>query len=95
MRQWLKQAVSLKKIAKSGEHSAIKSAFLEMDGLNLFLKTKQAQPTAARSSSSLPENIRSLLCKTKEKTAHERRISNFCPFLVRMRGLEPPRACAH
>lgn len=51
MRQWLKQASDLNEIAKSGELSAIKSAFLEMDGLNLFLKSKKAQPTAAQNAS--------------------------------------------
>ncbi len=95
MRQWIKQAVSLCKVAENGSYIDIKQAFLEMDGLNLFLKTKQALPTAARSSSSPPENIWLLLRKTKEKTAPERRISNFCPFLVRMKGLEPSRPAAH
>ncbi len=69
MRQWLKQAVSLCEIAKSGEPSAIKEAFLKMDGLNLFLKSKKAQPTAAPNAALPPENIWVLLCKTKEKIA--------------------------
>jgi hypothetical protein len=42
MRQWLKQAVSLCEIAKSGNFVAIKQAFLEIDGLNLFLNSKKA-----------------------------------------------------
>lgn len=82
MRQWLKQATSLCEIAESGEHSAIKSAFLEMDGLNLFLKTKKAQPMAAPEISSPSENIWFLLRKIKEKRALSRPVSNFCPFLV-------------
>ncbi len=94
MRQWLKQAADLNRIAESGEHSAIKSAFLEMDGLNLFLKTKKAQPTAAQNSFLPPENIWLLLGKTKEKERWMR--SNFpkSSFLVRERGLEPPRLAA-
>jgi len=82
MRQWLKQAVSLCEIANSGEPSAIKRAFLEMDGLNLLLKSKKAQPTAAPNSFLPPENIWDLLRKTQEKRAQMR--SNFpkSSFLV-------------
>ncbi len=47
MRQWLKIAVSLCEIAKSGSLQAKKDALLQIEGLNLFLKTKKAQPTAA------------------------------------------------
>ena len=95
MRQWLKQAVSLCEVAKSGEPNAIKEAFLKMDGLNLFLKTKKAQPTAAHEISPPSENIWFLLRKTKEKRALSRPISEFCPFLVRMTGLEPARREAY
>jgi hypothetical protein len=56
MRQWLKQAVSLCEIAKNGSYADIKQAFLEMDGLNLFLKTKKAQPTAAQNISPPKKN---------------------------------------
>ncbi len=95
MRQWLKQAVSLCEIAKSGSYADIKHAFLEMDGLNLFLNSKKAQPTAAPNSFLPPENIWDLLRKTQEKRAQMR--SNFpkSSFLVRIRGLEPPRTCVH
>ena len=83
MRQWLKQAVSLREIAKSGDFVAIKDAFLKMDGLNLFLNSKKAQPTAAPDSFLPPENIWDLLRKTQEKRAQMR--SNFpkSSFLVR------------
>ena len=82
MRQWLKQAVSLCEISKSGDFVAIKDAFLKIDGLNLFLNSKKAQPTAAQSSFLPPENIWFLLRKTKEKRAQMR--SNFqkSSFLV-------------
>jgi site-specific DNA recombinase len=91
MRQWLKQAVSLCEIAKSGSYADIKQTFLEMDGLNLFLKTKKAQPTAAQSSFLPPENIWSALRATKEKTAQRAANSDFSPLLVREKGLEPSR----
>ena len=95
MRQWLKQAVSLCEIAKSGEPSAIKEAFLKMDGLNLFLKSKKAQPTAAPNAALPPENIWVLLCKTKEKIARMGDNSAKSCNLVRRRGLEPPQDCSH
>ena len=87
MRQWLKQAVSLYEIAKSGSYADIKQAFLEIDGLNLFLKTKKAQPTAAQSSFLPPENIWSALRATKEKTAQRAANSDFSPFVVRFYDL--------
>ena len=94
MREWLKQAVSLCEIAKSGDFAAIKDAFLKIDGLNLFLSSKKAQPTAAQSSFLPPENIWFLLRKDKEKERWMR--SNFpkSSFLVRMKGLEPSRLAA-
>ena len=90
MRQWLKTAVSLRETANSGSLLDKKDALLQIDGLNLFLKTKKAQPMAAPAGAHPPENIWVLLRKTKEKTAQRAANSNFCPFLVRGRGLEPP-----
>ncbi len=95
MRQWIKTAVSFRETANSGNLVAIKQAFSEIAGLNLFLKTKKAQPTAAQNVSPPSENIWFLLRKTKEKTALSRRNSNFFPSLVRERGLEPPRPEGH
>lgn len=43
MRQWLKQAYDLNRIAKSAEPGAIKQAFAEIEGLNLFLENKEAR----------------------------------------------------
>ena len=88
MRQWIKQAYDLNRIAKSDDFVAIKSAFLEMDGLNLFLKTKKAQPTAAPTAFP-PKNIWLALRAAQEKRALSRSISDFSPFLVRRKGLEP------
>ena len=81
MRKWIAQATSLCEIAKNAEPSAIKSAFLEMDGLNLFLKTKKAQPAAAPNAFP-PKNIWLLLRKTKEKAALSGDNLGFNPFMV-------------
>ena len=87
MRQWLKQAVSLCEIAKSGDFVAIKDAFLKIDGLNLLLSSKKTQPTAAQNSFLPPENIWSALRAAKEKTAQRAANSNFSPFLVKLYNL--------
>jgi len=47
MRQWLKTAVSLCETANGESLLAKKEALLQIEGLNLFLKTKKAQPAAA------------------------------------------------
>ena len=47
MRQWLNQASDLNAIVKTAELSAIKEALVKIEGLNLFLKSKKTQPTAA------------------------------------------------
>ena len=75
MRQWLKQAADLNRIAKSGERSAIKDALLKIEGLNLFLKTKKAQPTAAQTVSPPPKKtfgLRSAQPKKKKNGATRR-----------------------
>ena len=95
MRQWLKTAVSLKKIAENAELVVIKQAFSEIDGLNLFLKSKKAQPAAAPTTALPPENIWVSLRKTKEKAAQKGDDFRKSFFLVRMRGLEPPRPKAY
>ncbi len=69
MRQWIKMAVSLKKIAENAEPIAIKSAFAEIDGLNLFLSRKQARLLPRPNSNSPQENIWLALRATKEKAA--------------------------
>jgi site-specific DNA recombinase len=95
MRQWLKTAVSLRETANSGNFVAIKQAFSEIEGLNLFLKSKKAQPTAAPNAALPPENIWVLLRKTKEEIARMGDNSAKSCNLVRIRGLEPPRICIH
>ena len=69
MRNWLKLAVSLCEIAKNGSFEAKKEALLQIDGLNLFLKSKKAQPTTAPEISPPLKNPWSALCATKEKAA--------------------------
>ena len=93
MRQWLTQAVSLCEIAKSGDFVAIKDAFLKIDGLNLFLNSKKAQPTAAQNAFP-PKDIWLLLRKAKEKAALSGDISAKSCNLVPEVGLEPTKACA-
>ena len=82
MRQWIKQASDLNRIAKTAEPRAIKDAFAEIEGLNLFLKSKKAQPTAAPEISPPLKNIWFALCATKEKTAQRAAHSDFLPILV-------------
>ena len=88
MRQWLKQASDLNRTAKSAEPSAIKEAFLKIEGLNLFLKNKTAQPTAAPAIAPSSENIWFAL-RAAKKTA--RMGGNFpkSSFLVPRTGVEP------
>ena len=81
MRQWLKQAVSLCEIAKNGSFAAKKQALLEIDGLNLFLKTKKAQPLAAQNVSPPLKNHWSALRATKEKAARQGDQFHFVPIL--------------
>jgi hypothetical protein len=81
MRQWIKMAVSLCETATNGSLVAKKEALLQIDGLNLFLKTKKAQPTAAQTVSP-PKNIWFALRATKEKTALSRRNFPKSSFLV-------------
>ena len=70
MRNWLKLAVSLCEIAKSGSFEAKKEALLQIDGLNLFLKSKKAQGAAAPEISPPLKNPWSALRATKVKAAH-------------------------
>jgi CRISPR/Cas system CSM-associated protein Csm2 small subunit len=84
LREWLKQATDLNTTAKTNELGEMKQAFLQMDGLNLFLKSKKAQPTAAPNAALPPENIWVLLRKTKEKTAQRAANSDISPFLVEL-----------
>ena len=90
MRQWIKTAVSLKKIAENAEPVEMKQAFSEIAGLNLFFSKKEARLLPRPEAHSPQENIWVLLCKTLEKTGATRLKSLESPFLVRMRGLEPP-----
>ncbi len=92
MRQWLKMAVSLKKIAENAEPTAIKATFAEIDGLNLFLSKKQARLLPRTNSNSPQENIWLALCATKEKAAQMGDQFLKSPNLAGVEGFEPPNA---
>ena len=70
MRQWLTQAASLCEIAKNNSLEPKKEALLQIEGLNLFLKSKKAQPTAAPAISPPLRNPWHSLREAKEKAAH-------------------------
>jgi hypothetical protein len=89
MRNWLKQAVSLCEIAKNGSFEAKKNALLQIEGLNLFLKTKKAQPTAAPEISPPLKNPWHALRATKEKAARAGDDFRKSFFLAGARGIEP------
>jgi site-specific DNA recombinase len=89
MRKWIKTAVALRETAKSESLVAKKEALLQIEGLNLFLKSKKAQPAAAPEISP-PGCIWVLLRKTTEKTAHAGGISEKNCLLVPREGIEPP-----
>ena len=89
MRQWLKQATDLNRIAKNTEPCVMKQAFSQIEGLNLFLKSKKAQPMAAPTAFLPPESIWVALRASLEKAALTRRNSDFFPILVPRVGFEP------
>jgi len=84
MRQWLKTAVSLREIAKNAEPMAIKEAFVQIEGLNLFLFKKQARLSPRPISHFPPENIWVWLRQTQEKRARSRSVSRFSSDLVHL-----------
>ncbi len=90
MRKWLEKANSICKTTASDDLLAKKSLCLEIFGSNLFLKNKQAQPTAAQEFSSPSENIWDLLRKTQEKRALSRSVSEKSFSVVRVGRIELP-----
>jgi uncharacterized coiled-coil protein SlyX len=74
MRNWLKLAVSLCEIANNGSLLAKKEALLQIDGLDLFLKTKKAQPTAAQNISPPLKNQWTALRAALQLAASRRKI---------------------
>ncbi len=89
MRNWLKLAVSLCEIAKNGSLQNKKDALLQIDRLNLFLKTKKAQPTAAQNVYPSLKNHWFALRATKEKAARMGDQFNFVTSMVPRAGVEP------
>ena len=94
LRQWLKTAVSLCEIAKTGEPVTMKQAFSEIDGLNLFLSNKKARLLPRPEAHSPQENIWVLLRKTKEKTVRQGDVSAKSPFMAEREGFEPSIDCS-
>ncbi len=89
MRQWLNQAFDLNRIAKSAEPSAMKQAFAEIEGLNLFLENKKARLSPRLISDFPPPNSWQALRAAREKTAPMGGNSGKNPNLVGNRGFEP------
>ncbi len=89
MRQWLKQAYDLNKIAKGTEPSAIKQAFAEIEGLNLFLENKKARLSPRPISALPPPNSWQALRAAREKTTSMGGNSGKNPNLVGDIGFEP------
>ncbi len=87
MKKWIEKANGICKITASDDLVAKKSLCLEIFGSNLFLKNKQAQPTAAPNATLPPENIWDLLRKTQEKIAHGGDNFRISPIMVRVRRL--------
>ena len=84
MHQWLTQAVSLCETAKNNSLEPKKEALLQIEGLNLFLKSKKAQPAAAPEISPPPKNPWHSLREAKEKSGAKRPKSQNCTFLARL-----------
>jgi hypothetical protein len=89
MREWLKLAVFLKKIAKSGDMAALKEAFRQIEGLNLFLENKKVRLSPHPISHLPPENLWVWLRQALEKTAQMGGISGKNPNLAGPTGFEP------
>ena len=89
MREWLKTAVSLCETAKNAEPTEIKQAFLQMDGLNLFLTDKKARLLPRAKSHSPQENIWLALRAAKEKERLTRSVSKKSFELAERQGFEP------
>jgi hypothetical protein len=91
MRQWLKQAAELKRITKNTEPSAVKSAFVQIDGLNLYLENKKARLSPRPISELPPPNLWVWLRQSLEKTALAGGNFRKNTVLVLEVGLEPTK----
>ena len=88
MRNWLKTAVSLCETAKTGSFAEIKQALLQIDELNLFLKTKKAQPTAAQNAAHPLKNQWTALRAALQHAAKRLKIEKSF-LMVGEEGFEP------
>jgi hypothetical protein len=90
MKKWIETAVSICKIANSDNLEAKKLLCLEIFGSNLILKNKKARMRVLEPQLSPQKNRWVLLRKTvisQTKQALSRPSVQFCPDLVRVRGL--------
>ncbi len=93
MRNWIKQAVSIREIAKSDNLLALKTQSKEIFGLNLLLKNRKARLRAPEAQLSPLTSHWVALCASLQN--FEKSGKNPKSFLVvRERGLEPPRLTA-
>ena len=95
MRQWVKTAISLCEINENVPHEALRESLRKIDGLNLFLKNKKVVASDDQFPISPLKNPWHALRAAKEKAALSRHDFRSTSFLVRMRGLEPPRPKAY
>lgn len=93
MREWVKTAISLCEIDENTPHQALRESLRKIDGLNLLLKNKKVVASNDQFSISPLKNLWFALRATKEKAGATRPTVSENRFLVRMRGLEPPRHC--
>ena len=89
MRNWLKRANSICEITENTNLEPKKTLAKEIFGSNLILESQKAQPTAAQTPFSPPENIWYLLRKTKEKAALSGDNLQFSTILAPGAGFEP------
>ena len=89
MREWLKLAISLKKIAKSDDLVALKEAFRQIEGLNLYLENKKVRLSPHTISHLPPKNLWVWLRQGLEKTAPMGGNFSENPNLARSTGFEP------
>ena len=89
LNSWLDRAVSICKVANSDDLNAKKSLLLEIFGLNLKLKNKNAVASSDPKSHSPQENIWQVLRTVNIKIARMGENYDFSPELEPLPGLEP------
>jgi hypothetical protein len=91
MKQWIETAVSICKVAKSGDLQAKKSLCLEIFGSNLQMRQKEVVINDDQFLNSPQKNRWSALRAASEKAARLGDRFRICADLVRRAGIEPAR----